>query len=238
MNPSRKYLGMTIPQLGVLAGLAGVLLLILCIGGWLILGGGSNTASPQQIPTGIESTATLVVLPTITLTPAPTAVPYEQLIPQGWKQHRTDLIEIWLPSDYRKTTIKDLVVLDQQVVVELTLSQTPTDTSLYHLYVIIASEPLQGDSLDAHLEISAVEAAATPTTFRIVEQREVVLNATLAIRLLFEGKSTDNVDVNSLVFVVLDGNTVWYVEYWTQINQFYNNLETFEKSILTFRPVK
>jgi len=238
MNSSRKYLGMTIPQLGVLAGLAGALLLILCIGGWLILGGGSNTASPQQIPTGIESTATLVVLPTVTLTPAPTAVPYEQLIPQGWKQHRTDLIEIWLPSDYRKTAIKDLVVLDKRVVVELTLSQTPTETSLYHLYVIIASEPLQGDSLDSHLEISAVEATATPTTFRLVEQQDVLLNATPAIRLLYEGKSTDNVDVNSLIFVVLDGNTVWYVEYWTQINQFYNNLETFEKSILTFRPVK
>ncbi|MFN8425617.1 MAG: hypothetical protein U0X87_05080 [Anaerolineales bacterium] len=126
MNSGRKYFGMTIPQLGVLAGLAGALFLILCVGGWLILGGGVNTASPQQIPTAIEPTVTLAAPPTATFTPMPTAIPYEQLIPQGWKQQRTDLVEIWLPSDYRQTTIKDLVILDDQMTLELSLARTLT----------------------------------------------------------------------------------------------------------------
>ena len=238
MDSNRKYFGMTIPQLGILAVLAGVLVLILCVAGWLIFSGGLNTASQQQIPTAMGPTVTPVVSPTVTFTPAPTAIPYEQLIPSGWKQHKTALVEIWLPSDYRKTTIKDLVIFDKQITLELTLSRTPTDSSLYNLYVIIAYEPLQGDSLDSHLEISNAESTATPTTFRVVEQRNVFLNATPAIRFLYEGKSTDNLDANSLVYVMLDGNTVWYVQYWTQINEFYNQLETFEKSILTFRPVK
>lgn len=238
MDSTRKYFGMTIPQLGILAGLAGALCLILCVAGWLIFGGGLNTASQQQIPTAIGPTVTPVVSPTVTFTPAPTAIPYEQLIPSGWKQHKTALVEIWLPGDYRKTTIKDLVILDKQITLELTLSRTLSDTSLYNLYVIVAYEPLQGDSLDSHIEISNAESTATPSTFRVVEQRHVLLNATPAIRFLYEGKSTDNLDVNSLVFVILDGNTVWYVQYWTQINEFYNQLETFEKSILTFRPVK
>lgn len=238
MNSDRKYLGMTIPQLGVLAGLAGALFLILCVGGWLILGGGLNTASPQQIPTAIESTATLAAPPTATFTPAPTAIPYEQLIPQGWKQQRTDLVEIWVPSDYRETTIKDLVILDDQLTLELSLARTLTKKTLYNLYVVIGYEPLRGDSLESHFELSPTLPPSTPIVNRVVERRNVVLNGTPAVRFLLEGKSTDNLDVNTLAFVIQDGGTVWIVQYWTQINEFYDNLETFEKSILTFRPLK
>ncbi len=238
MNSGRKYFGMTIPQLGVLAGLAGALFLILCVGGWLILGGGVNTASPQQIPTAIEPTVTLAAPPTATFTPMPTAIPYEQLIPQGWKQQRTDLVEIWLPSDYRQTTIKDLVILDDQMTLELSLARTLTKKTLYNLYVVIGYEPLRGDSLESHFELSPTLSPDTPITTRIVEQRNVVLNGTPAVRFVLEGKSTDNLDVNTLAFVIQDGSTVWIVQYWTQINEFYTNLETFEKSILTFRPVK
>jgi hypothetical protein len=237
MKQNRKYMGMTVPQLGVLAGLAGVLCLILCVAGYLIFAGGLSPAVTQNPPTPI-STATPIVLPTETSTPLPTAIPYEQLIPQGWKQHKTALMEIWLPGDYRKTTIKDLSISNPNIIVELTLSQTPANTSLYNVYVIIAYEVLRGETLDSHLETAPTIPPETPNTFRVVEQRNVILNGTPAIRFLSEGKSTDNVDVNSLAFVFLDGNTVWYVEYWTQIVEFYNQLETFEKSILTFRPVK
>jgi hypothetical protein len=237
MKQNRKYMGMTVPQLGVLAGLAGVLCLILCVAGYLIFGGGLSPAATQNPPTPI-STATPIVLPTETSTPLPTAIPYEQLIPQGWKQHKTALMEIWLPGDYRKTTIKDLSITNPNIIVELTLSQTPANTSLYNVYVLIAYEVLRGETLDSHLETAPTIPPETPNPFRVVEQRNVILNGTPAIRLLSEGKSTDNVDVNSLAFVFLDGDTVWYVEYWTQIVEFYNQLETFEKSILTFRPVK
>ncbi|HMS00080.1 MAG TPA: hypothetical protein PKK96_02880 [Anaerolineales bacterium] len=239
MNQNRKYLGMTIPQLGVLGALAGTLVLILCVAGYFIFTGGVTSRAPQPVaPTLVIPTATLVAPPTSTPTLAPTAIPYEQLIPQGWKQQKTANIEIWLPSDYRQTTVKDLVFLDKQISVELTLSRTPTKTSLYHLYVIIAREPLRGDSVISHLESSPTDMPAAPTTFRVVEERNVLLNTTPAVRLLVEGKSTDNVDVNTLVYVFLEDDTVWYVEYWTQINEFYNQLETFEKSILTFRLVK
>jgi hypothetical protein len=235
---NRKFSGMTGSQIGILAGLALLVFCLFGITGYLIFTGGLGLPGSRQAPSSPEPIATLIVPPTSTPTIVPSAIPYEQLIPEGWIQHTTSLMEIWLPSDYRKTTIKDLSILNKQLTVELTLSRTPTDTSLYNLYVIIAHEPLQGDSLTSHLEYSPTDLPATPTTLRVVEQRNVHINATPAVRLVFEGKSSDNIDANSLVYVFLDGNTVWYVEYWTQINEFYNHLEIFEKSILTFRLVK
>src|SRR5690606_33173227 len=103
MDSNRKYLGMTVPQLGILAGLAGALCLILCVGGYLIVGGNLTLANPQPvIPTAILPTVTLASPPTMTPTLAPTAIPYEQLIPSGWKQFNTSLIEMWMPTTYKQ----------------------------------------------------------------------------------------------------------------------------------------
>jgi hypothetical protein len=57
------------------------------------------------------------------------------------------------------------------------------------------------------------------------------------VRITAEAR-VDNIDVNDLAFVILDGRTVWYVEYLAQINDFYELLPTFEQSILTFRLTK
>ncbi|NTW13349.1 MAG: hypothetical protein HGA30_08580, partial [Anaerolineales bacterium] len=48
----------------------------------------------------------------------------------------------------------------------------------------------------------------------------------------------NNIDINDMVYVFLDGDTVWYVEYVAQISEFFENLPVFEQSIKTFRPVK
>ncbi|MCC6569896.1 MAG: hypothetical protein IT315_11735 [Anaerolineales bacterium] len=235
MNPSRKYLGMTIPQLGVLAGLAGVLLLILCIGGWLILGGGSNTASPQQIPTAISPTATLIVTPTITPTSAPTAIPYEQLIPQGWVQHKTALVELWMPSVYKdsKLPIPEGEALAAQI--SLTLLQPGTKkTTVYNKWAVVSYEPLTLESLDSFLD---VKIQSVPLPARVVERRKIELNGAPAVRVLSEFRE-NNLDVTELTYVFQDGGTVWYVSFWAEINEFYENIETFEKAALTFRLVK
>ncbi|GEM_PF-841661 len=233
MDEPRKYFGMTGPQLGILAGLAGALCLILCVSGWLIFGSGLNMARPQSIPsTVVNPTATRILTPTVTPTIAPTAIPYEQLIPQGWVQHRTALMELWLPSGYRKSDTRYPFLSYELTKVDLTLSRAPSDTSLYNVYVIVAYEPLPQDSLNSHLDDRVVE---IPDGVRLVERRDVFVNSTPAVRLLFEGKSSDGLDVNALMYVFLDGNTVWYVEYFTQINEFYQLLEVFEKSIATFR---
>lgn len=239
MDSNQKYLGMTVPQLGIIGGLAGLLCAVLCVGGWLILGDGVLPSAPQPIPPTAHSTATMFVPPTLTPTIVPTTIPYEQLIPQGWKQHKTPLVEIWLPGEFRKTTKKVIEFYQKQITLELSLTRTPTETTIYNMYVIVAYEPLRGDSLDSHFELAPTLPPETSThPSRLVEQRDVILNGKPALRLLLEEKTLDNLDFNSLIFVFIDGDLVWYVQYSAHLIEFYTNLETFEKSILTFRPVK
>ncbi|MCC6297648.1 MAG: hypothetical protein IT314_00005 [Anaerolineales bacterium] len=235
MNSNRKYFGMTVPQLGVLAGLAGALLLILCVGGYLILGGGLNALSPQPIvPPIVNSTATRVVPPTATLTPPPTAIPYEQLIPQGWVQHKTATMEIWVPTIFKKTQIKLPEGTAITATIELVASQAASSKNLYSEWVFVAYEPLTSATLEEFLDTSI---QSLPLTVRVVERRKVVLNGTEAIRLTSEVR-INNLDFNELDFVFLDGSAIWYVSYLAQINDFYQLLPEFEKSILTFRLLK
>ena len=59
-----------------------------------------------------------------------------------------------------------------------------------------------------------------------------------ALRLVFSGRKGNNTDINELTYVILDGTTVWYVQYTAEITEFYNLLADFESSARTFRVVK
>lgn len=232
MDQQRKYFGMTIPQLGILAGLGGALCLILCVAGYLIFGAGLNTANPQQPLPTVNPTVTLIVPPTFTPTAAPTAIPYEQLIPQGWKQNRTSLIELWVPPEYKTGKLPEGTVVE--AFNELSLSHPASRTELYNKWILVFYEPLTTDSLDSFLDLKL---QSLDPVIRIVERRKVLLNGIEGIRLTAEAR-VDNIDVNELAFIIQDGGTVWYVEYVAQINDFYELLPVFEQSILTFRLVK
>jgi hypothetical protein len=65
----------------------------------------------------------------------------------------------------------------------------------------------------------------------------VYVNTVEARRIMIEFRA-NNIDINDMVYVFLDGDTVWYVEYVAQIGEFFDNLPVFEQSIKTFRPVK
>lgn len=233
MDSNQKHFGMTNSQLGIVGGLAVLVCCLFALAGWLIFGTGIDFSRPPAIPPTPASTPTLVVIPTLTPTTAPTAIPYEQLIPQGWVQHRTSLIEIWLPREFSKSdTGLFLVDPSNPAVPEI---QFATNTAeLYRRGVGIFFEPLTSESLDEFLD---KELPKLPPEVRVTERKNELINSTPVVRLLLEQK-IENIDVNILVFVFLDGGTVWYVEYAAQINEFYNHLETFEKSVLTFRLVK
>ncbi len=233
MDTNRKYFGMTVPQLGVLAGLAGALCLILCVAGYLIFGSGLSLAGQQPVsPNVVNPTATLILPPTVTPTFAPTAIPYEQLIPVGWKQHRTDLIEIWAPPEYKTSKLPEGMAFEANTA--LSISHLASKSELYNKRILVFYEPLTADSLDAFLDMKI---QALDPTIRIVDRRKVNLNGLDAIRLTAEAR-VDNIDVNELAFVIQDGGTVWYVEYVAQIIDYFELLPMFEQSILTFRVVR
>ena len=228
----RKYFGLSTKQIGILAGLAGAACLIFGLMGWVIFRGGFFQA-PASTPV-IVSTSTPFVIPTITPTLSPTPIPYEQLIPNGWIQHRTALVELWLPPAFATGDSTLFSQIARFAIPELALTGKTSETSLYQMLVAVSYEPLVGGSLDSFL---TNEIAQLPAEARLTERREVSINSIDAIRLVFEIRS-NNVDVNDLSYVFLDGGTVWYIEYAAQINEFYEMLPAFEQSIKTFRIVR
>ena len=228
MAKDRKRFGMTSSQVGIVIGLGAVVCILFAVAGWVIFGGNiklpfaqdpENTSTPKL-------TATPFIIPTLTPTLTPTPIPYEQLIPNGWKQFKTELVEIWLPPSFK--------TMDKDSDEELALIGSNPDTSLYRMRVSVSYEPLVGDSMDANIDAGL---AKMDPQARLVERRKVSLNSTEAVRMMFEMR-VETVDVNQMVYAIQDGGTVWFVVYIAQINEFYDMLPLFEQSAKTFRVVK
>ena len=233
MTVNKKYFGMTVAQLGILAGLAVLAFLLFCIVGWLFIRRGLRAASPLLPAPSPFATATLVILPTQTGTTAPAPQPYETLIPAGWVQYTSSLYEIWLPAGYKIADAEHLVTgLGSEPIIDLSLNGTYTSKSPNKIYVTVAYEPMTANSFDEFLNqrLSALGPLVS-------ERSKVELNTVPAVRLVFTGRE-GNTDINELTYVVLDGTTVWYVQYTAVLTEFYNLLTTFEASAKTFRMVR
>jgi hypothetical protein len=231
MTQNRNDFGMTPTQIGILAALAGAACLLFGLGGWFVLRGNANpfTRAPQSTPVPL-STSIPFVMPTLAPTKTPTAVPYEMLIPDGWVQFKTGLVEIWLPAEFKQADPG--VFQDSADARRITARGRPDHPC--QMLVMVSYEPLTADSLDVYLE---GEIAKLPSTIRVAEKRSVFVNSTEVVRFVFETRSDNNIDINDMAYVFLDGSTVWYVEYVAQINEFYEMLSTFEQSVKTFRIV-
>ena len=227
---NRKYFGMTRSQIGIIGGLAALACCLFGIMGYLILGQGLSLGRAPQIPPTAILTATPIVIPTITPTPLPTPIPYEQLIPNGWTQFRTSLVEIWLPATF-KLPRSNTSGLTPLATTELVVSKPAAKASLYALWVNVTHEPLTSETLDAFVD---VKFQSLPADHRVVDRQAILINSVPAIRVVIESQ-IKTYEVNQLVYVVQDGETVWYVLYAAQINDFFENLEDFDDSARTFR---
>jgi len=223
---------MTFTQIVIVAGLAAVACLLFTVTGWFALRGRLNQYALAPQNTSVpQSTATPFVIPTIAPTGTPTPIPYEMLIPVGWVQFKTGLVEIWLPAEFKSGDLKQYSDSANLAMPELLITGATSKVALYQMLVIVSYEPLTANSLDAYLD---TKIANFPTDIHVAERRKVSVNSVDVIRLVIETRS-NNVDVNDLVYVFLDGSTVWYVQYVAQINEFYELLSTFEQSVKTFR---
>ncbi len=237
MDTSKKYFGMTVTQLGILGGLAGLAFLMFCILGFLIIGRGIRGLGAQQVALSTNTpqpTVTPVLSPTPTATPAATPIPYETLIPKDWVQYHKDLYELWLPAGYKAAKADPLVLgLGGTPVLDLSLQGKYTSKSPNKIYVTVSYEPMTGDTFDAFLKSRLDSMGLNPS-----ERSKVMLNTVPAIRLVFSGRKSDTTEINELTYVVLDGTTVWYVQYTAEITEYFDLLDTFEHSAQTFRMVK
>jgi hypothetical protein len=252
-NNKGQKLGMSKAQLGILIGLAiFAVILIVAIAGLFLSRKGIGFSRPPATPPVARSTPTMIVIPTFTPTQTPTPVPYEERIPEGWKQFKTELIEIWLPSNfklanadkltkdarkrYEEMGLQELIDYNEQseAIIDLGLVDEESGSALYRTVASISYEPLTEGSLDDYVK---KEVAKLPSMMSLVEQKKVQIGSDEAIKLVYELR-VGSLSVNDLEYIFLDGSTVWIVGYFAEINEFYQQLPTFEQSIQTFRIVR
>ena len=234
MTEKRKYFGMTASQLGILGGLAVAVCLVLMLTGWFVFRGGSGLSrAPVNSPVP-KATSTPFGIPTITPTLTSMPIAYEQLIPAGWTQHRTELVELWLPSGFKVANSGVSGISGNSVLLEMALTGAASDSSAYEMFVTVSFEPLTSDSLDTFVDSRL---SNIPPDINMAERRKILINSSEAYRLMFEGHS-NNVLTNDLLFIFQDGSVIWYVRYSAEIKEFYEMLSTFEQSVKTFRIVR
>lgn len=237
MNDEKKYFGMTGMQIGILGGLAAMAMLLFCIIGVMVVRNGIRLA--PSLPTSTSTpqpTVTPIFTPSLTVTPGPTPIPYEELIPAGWVQHRTALFEFWMSPGYAAANADVLMIgLGNSSIVDLSLRGAYSPRSPHKIYILVSYEPLNADSLDALISQRLSELGPY---LSLSERTKTDINTVPAVRLMFSGRKGNNIDINELTYVILDGTTVWYVQYSAEITEFYEMLPTFESSAETFRVVR
>ena len=233
MNEDGRLFGMTRQQIGILGGMAGALLLLVCIGGVLIVARGGLGFLGATAPTGVPTvTSVIVTPPTLTPTITPTPIPYDQVIPAGWNEYKTSLVEIWMPGNFKLADRNTNDITANFGVPDLLLAEVSSNASAYTMLVGVSYDVATGDSLDEVLDTKSLN---MPYQARISDRRTVFVNTLEARRLIIEFR-VNNIDYNNMVYVIQDGSTIWYVEYVAQIAEFFDNIGVFEQSILTFRP--
>lgn len=225
MPQNYKYLGITLSFIGILASLLIAAFLLLGVMGSFGFKESARvyTRVPQKHPDTLSRASFAV----------PTSVPHELLIPRGWEQFRTELVEIWLPKEFTSSDPQLLSNSADSDAPELLITGASSQSSPYQMFVMISHEPLTAGSLDAYLEGEAVK---YPAEIRVIEKKKVPINTRDAIRFVFETQSNQT-NVTDLAYLFLDGNTIWYVEYVVSSDEFSAMLPTFESSVKTFRTV-
>src|ERR1041384_2334613 len=187
MQQNRKFFWMTPLQLGILVGLAGAACLLFGLAGWFVLRGSMTPfgRAPENTLV-LPATSTMIIIPTLTPTETPTPLPYDMLIPNGWAQFKTGLVEIWLPSNFKPGDPKLLNDSAKFAMPELSMRGATSKSSLYQMLATVSYEPLTTDSLDVFLD---GKVAKFSTEIRVAERRHVSVNSTDTIRLLFETRS-------------------------------------------------
>jgi hypothetical protein len=253
MTQNHKYLGMTATQIGILVGLVGIACLLFALIVSLVFRGTSTPfASNSQSTPVLQSTSTPFVIPNPTPTETPTLIPYEQRIPLGWKQFKTELVEIWLPSDfeladadklaedarkrYEEMGLQELIDYNakSKAIPVLVVTDEESGSPLYRTISTISYQPLNGESLDVFIDN---ELSELPSMLVLVERRKVQIGSIEAVRLVYEMRQ-GNIYANDVSYIFVDGNKVWSVGYYAEITEFYQQLPSFEQSIQTFRIIK
>ena len=158
---------------------------------------------------------------------------------------------IWLPPGYvggdlmadREATARRISALGPEYALAAEVARTsPVNVLIFAVdstespYTILTAvrvsfEPEPVTDLDAYVDTLI---ASLPLDYVVMEKhRFVTVGGFLTHRLAVQSGQGGNMVMQQL-YVLLDGDTVWRIEYSAHINVFYTLQPTFEQSFLTF----
>lgn len=250
---AKRYFGMTIVQLLILACLA----FAVCgtfAGGFAfvsgITSGGGFSIFPSPIPSSTpEPTFTPYLTETPTLMPTATLIPYEDLIPSGWEQYTTTTIELWVPPQFEPVDVEQ----ERQARIEFYknlgydevarelednppayvfwFEKTEPGTSLYTPNITVEPLLMTAGNLDEFLD---QEYENGPQEFIVVSRQEFQIGNYEARRVQLEA-NLSNIYVGVAQYAIFDGVNVWVINCGSHFNDFYTLLPEFDKVARTFR---
>ena len=248
MKSGQRYFGMTIGQIGILAGLALVGCVVIGILGTLLLNSAPNTE--------VEPTYTLQPSPTavFTSTPWPTVTP----IP-NWQEHSflDGRARIWLPASYSggdtassseeimeklTATFNDEAfasdVASLLAIPEIAFFAFDTESTSSARLAYVGSEPLEpGLNLSMDYYLNRMMDNFTDANDRVVERQIEQLDHYQAGKLVVESKvQAGDAErfVTIVIYMVQVDNTMWFITYRTGREEFKDHQQTIETSASSF----
>ncbi len=242
---AKRYLGMTVPQLGSLG------ILFLCIG-CLFIGGywwlNSMVAAAYAVPeSNFTPAPSATPLPSETPlpTPSPTPITYESRIPAGWKQFKPEAapgMEIWFPESYvlqtgENKTIQILGGEEDEDIINTILLLEDTTPSPYLIITTfkLAARSIFGSDLDKMIND---QFALLMSAGRLIERDPFVFEteAYPARRLIFD-INVGGVDAGLAIYVVQVDVKLYFLGFASPFNELYTRLPDFDRIAQTFRIV-
>jgi len=261
---SRRYMGMTGMQLGILAGLSVV---AMCsVGGlfWVILSMSMPSDTPA-IPAPIATQVSATVSPTNTLTAelTPTVTPTAVVIgtavpPAGWIEFKIEGAAIWLPNSFvggdminhRGGTLETVTKLGSEFKnVADSIKNAPPEVVLWmvdkNLGVDIITSVVvrhvvstEDTSIDQFIEDYLNSAPnGTPVTSSLIVNgtKKISLLGREARRLMYTQRiGAGGHDSPGFVYYIKDGADFWSINYSLPPNDLLTLLPIVEESITTF----
>jgi hypothetical protein len=244
---SRRWMGMSVRQIGLLAGMAALNCAVLCVAVSLLAGPlGEAMGNTANTPTPAADTPTAeVITPTITRTPTVMKTPIG-----GWRVYSGNGMSITLPDSYiggdpgsEATRIKkelSAAGLDTSKIENL-FTQTPPyrflaygfpNGSSVHPFVLIASDPGNtASNLDAYINLILQMDA---DSFFFLDRSNAYLDHYVAVRYTVESKT--NRTIREYQYFLQDENaSYWVIAYTTTLASFADRIADFELSAMTFQ---
>jgi hypothetical protein len=261
---AKRYFGMTQTQLAILGCLAFLMILALCVLGYLISSGSAPTysappaASIQSMtsstPTLPGVTETVSTTPEVILTPTQSALPAAP--PAGWVIYQSTGVEIWLPDNFaggdmfntRSETIKRVNKLGNRYASVVAAMKKEDKSTL--LFMVDknqqATDMLQVkvrhltliDDLSLKQYINQTYVSSDTLQVTINENKKMTLLGREARRLTYQARLGSGVESTVIEYVIKDGQDIWFVTYLLPAGQILDSMPMIDQSIATFNIFK